>query len=901
MTTVESYLAAPSQSFWRWEDNGNVVTWSDGQTIAFRQEIATVYRRLRTQELPPFGAVVLLLAACRDSWSDSPSRVGLLSGMLVSRRRSKWLPLLTDVCNQLEKVRGLDAKLRTAADSKAELAAMVFEGQGGSTDINLWDQVLHELDHGLSESTCRAARPPDGVSRSLRDLRWLKRGLHRVDGASCENRLRTGLDQPSLVPVDVEIPRVGDARQLLVDLKDDLELGGVARLATMLLAAVHLPTPISMPAVLPTGGVSDISNRGTVDRLLLSELANDGLTLAVRVAMHEALYLRREMPPRPPARRRLVLLDSGLRMWGVPRIFATAVGLAFAAGRTSGNDVVVFRGDGDNIHGVDLTSAAGLADHLAVLCHRPHPGDSLAALAAEAEKAGGTTDVVIVTGCDVFSDPAFQRLLAASPLPEMHVALVDREGGFQLLLRSRRGQKMLRTASFAIDDILSASRAPSPPLIDSSSREMPAVFRENPFPLRLSYAIDAERSWHVTAVGAFTFCRDGRLLHWTEPGRGGVQYAEGLPEGNLHWAATRLDENGTLAIVGTQRRHGLHLVMLDTNRAECRPVPLEITFDNPQYAFVHDGVAFVGNATTLQACHRQTGEFLAAHSFANSITAARQVHSRFFAFPHKASGMTHWKAAFFDGAQIAFHEFYQEATAAGRVVSVFESEAYEGPVAVLRSGTLVTCGTGHRRETTFGGLPPSGISVEAVSRNGTRLLIRSEGSPQRKVVDVVKGAWTFQPLEAEAFALMKHVTLRHRFSAIGVDGDGRLTLVGRRDSLWPVMAETSFGLPSAASHRPLRLRQSFEPLGEAQATRYALSVARFADGSRVTLDARGLLHLRSSDEALPELTLVLVEGHGGGWISTSGVWGRPFFHDRDAGDLAAAPTEIMQAFVKHLE
>ena len=46
--------------------------------------------------------------------------------------------------------------------------------------------------------------------------------------------------------------------------------------------------------------------------------------------MNEALYLRRETPPSNPPKHRAVLLDSGVRLWGVPRVFATAVGMALA-------------------------------------------------------------------------------------------------------------------------------------------------------------------------------------------------------------------------------------------------------------------------------------------------------------------------------------------------------------------------------------------------------------------------------------------------------------------------------------------------------------------------------------------------------------------------------------------
>ena len=60
--------------------------------------------------------------------------------------------------------------------------------------------------------------------------------------------------------------------------------------------------------------------------------------------MNEALYLRRESPPHTPPRRRRLLLDAGLRTWGVPRVFVAAVGLAVAARSDEKISVDAFRG-----------------------------------------------------------------------------------------------------------------------------------------------------------------------------------------------------------------------------------------------------------------------------------------------------------------------------------------------------------------------------------------------------------------------------------------------------------------------------------------------------------------------------------------------------------------------------
>ena len=139
--------------------------------------------------------------------------------------------------------------------------------------------------------------------------------------------MQTGLDQ-LLKAAKLELPVVDRARSLLAELDKDPEWRGLARLTRNLMAAVSLPQPVSDHDDLPLGGVSDITNRGQLDRLLLSELAQDDLMFTARMAVNELLYLRRETPPRPHAETRWLLLDSGLRLWGVPRIFATAVALA---------------------------------------------------------------------------------------------------------------------------------------------------------------------------------------------------------------------------------------------------------------------------------------------------------------------------------------------------------------------------------------------------------------------------------------------------------------------------------------------------------------------------------------------------------------------------------------------
>jgi|694.fasta_scaffold04143_12 hypothetical protein len=898
MTTAEYYFAPPEPSFWRWQDGGSVVTWTDGHTIAFRQELVTVYKRLQTQSLPPFGAVLLVLAACRDSWNESIHRLGLIDGLIQGGQQQDRLELLISASEELARIYAIEGPLRTRPEAKAEIAAMIFEGQGESPLPGVFAAIIGELEAGLSESTLTPARPSSGLTEIVRDLAWLRRGAGRVSVESLTLRLDTGLDQSLMpAPVKLDLPAAGDARKLVLDLMDDPELGGVARLAKLLLAAVHLPTPMSCPEELPVGGVSDISNRGSIDRLLVSELANDGLTLAVRVAMNEALYLRRESPPRPPARRRLVLIDAGIRMWGVPRVFATAVGLAFAAGADDAVDVQLFRSAGGAIKTIDYANAAGLTEHLSELDHRVHPGNALAALAAEATSKETAADVIVVTGQDVVRDQAFQKTLAALPLLEVYLAVVSRDGQFELWLETARGKKVIGKAAFALDDVLFPPKKPTAPLLLEHHPDLPAIFHAPHFPLRMSCHIDVERSWHVIDFGTLTYCRDGRLLHWNEPSRGAVQLAEGLPEGNLHAAISRRGQAGGLAIVGKLTRRGLHLVTFDSEDGVGRHVPLEITIERPLYAFFHQDVAFVGDARTLNACHVPTGKLLAERS----LEGHRHHRSRFYTFPIGTIGYAawSWRAATCDGSRIEFVEFYKDIAAGERVNTAFDSVCHEGPMVLTSAKRLIHCGERKQHTIPLKVNESSLFGIHSVSRNGRRLLLSQKGSSRLQVYDIATGKYGPEELEAEVIASMKTLTLRHRFLGIGIDARGRLGLIGKRDSFWPLSVETALGLTAQPSTEAVRLQQSFERMAT-DAIRYDLSIARFTDGSSAVLDSRGLLHLRSSDASLPEITLVLVQGQGAGWISTGVTWGSSFFHDGPTVNTRPHPVEVVHEFGKRL-
>ena len=148
-----------------------------------------------------------------------------------------------------------------------------------------------------AESHDRIGTAVHRVLRLIRTANSLAAGMPFESVAELEQLLTTGIVDTVESPEAPLLDQRAQTRRLLEQLSDDNELSGFARLAQQLIAAISLPRTLSEPDELQIGGVSDISNRGHLDQLLLSELAQDDLTLAVRLALNEALYLRRESPP----------------------------------------------------------------------------------------------------------------------------------------------------------------------------------------------------------------------------------------------------------------------------------------------------------------------------------------------------------------------------------------------------------------------------------------------------------------------------------------------------------------------------------------------------------------------------------------------------------------------------
>jgi hypothetical protein len=895
------YLAPNANAFWTWSDDGEVLTWPNGRTIVFREELRTIIEWLTPSGLPPLGALLLLLAACRDGWGERSSDEAIVPAIFGETRDDPLLRIPTDLHDALlglDAVAKLPAEQRRGVAAKATLAESVFEANRrvppavgravaslltGTLDVDMFTAV-------------GPTRPLAGVIEALGELR---RGFSRLHPDSLKLRSRTGLDQLVVAAKSQLMPDVS-LRDFVTDLIGDEELRGLGRLARELMAAVQLPRAISEPDDLPLGGVSDVTNRGPLDRLLVSELAHDDVTLATRVALNEALYLRRESPPKTPPADRLLLIDCGIRLWGVPRVFAAAAALALAATSDRRANVRVFRATRHGMAAGDLATREGLIAHLEVLETAPHPAVALRPFLARLVEAP-RADAVLITHEDALTDGDFRRELDAHDQP-LYVATVARNGRFRLSFVSRRGVRSVREAAFDLEKLLAPAQQPVAPLLrPNAGTDLPAIFAASPFPLFLPDTIDLGAATHHAKHGAVTVSKDGRLLHWPMAGQGSRQLSASVPKGKV-WIVS-VNETGVVRLVVGGGEHGpLWLVRASLGGSGSIVDEISNHTESPRGVVENRQVLFVvyNRHVETARCGDETRAWI-------ELPARISWRGgRFF------SDGEAWHALDFDGMAPRLERVSLPPKLAGQdILCMFDRIGLDGPWVITKTTNLVCTVTG--ATTPLDSLVTPLVPAVVVSRDGHRVAFFAARAENRAVgsrlavvqlpnesatafrVRSVKAKNLGMAVEPEMARHVRSPVLRRHARSAGVWDHGllSLTIEGRRQVQLELDQQGTLRWSSTSRGTGQRAAVAFQPVESPEGTRTELAVAAWPDGTRIWLDGRGLLHLRSSDPRQPEVTLVLVcDKPVAGWTSDGKVWGTPYFTGLERA--SRAPDDVVR-------
>lgn len=810
------YFNPPKPCFWRWAETESIIEWQNSTTICYREELEHVLRSLVGTGLPPLASALLLLAACADTWPNEMSSVAL-------RRLPHTVPegpndphsgvleqYVSKTLQFMELVRALPAALRQA-EPKIHLFKSVFDAQAPRVNVELSGPVLDEWSSGRLDDMLRRFGNNVATRRGLQnDLNCFVQALKRFPTTEAlALHLRTGLDKlPEPETPAPEIPN--QPLDLFERLAQDPRTAGLARLAQHLGAALRIPMHTQGASDQPLGGVSDVTNRGNFDRLLLSELAHDDLSLMARLVNNEALYLRREEPPRQDARPRFILLDTTLRMWGVPRVFALAAALAWARSSRQVRPPVPVAAvglGGKAFSALDLESFEGVVAALELLDVAPHGGVALQAF-ARAAQTQAAADTMLITDAQLLHQPEFALALAEAKPALRFLLTVDRSGELQLYEYQNGHRVPISAARYDLEELLFKASAPARrlPPISVSGITTPAFLQQVPAPLyfpTVGLRVLTSNTYFPRHIGVLSVTSVQRMLYWPRDKYGAQEVLPVIEDGNYSFGD---DERTVYVLVSSQSQLVFYALTVDTGAV----VRVDLSAEIPS-GIAPTKVLYISGYFYLWFPARTTDP---RNILVASITVfdckRQQIAAR---------GNTNWPNG-------------QAATLNHQHVKQLINNGYN----VLQRVTKVGL-------TDAGELLIEGQELRVVSNSGTlahELRLRSK-RPESQVRVLAQ-------VSTETFAL------------------------------------------TANKRLPFRL-------------------FRWPNGSEAVLDPRGLLHLRSANASVPEITLVLIINQPiAAWVADDDsvcgtVCGSTYFTGPNPSRQMAVPEfyrQYIQRFIDHL-
>jgi len=908
MTTVSAEIAAlrylhqPADSFWKWTDDGGAIQWFNGPTIVFTAELLVILRQQHaagTRGLPPLGATILLVAATRQNWTDTNQ--AKLSEFANCNSISEYLPR---VLEGLDKIHLLAADVRTSLEAKQWIAEFMFQ-RSARTAVETAREVLRilgdvEETFWVNDGHAWADQSKGTLLSSINELEY---GIERVTSDKLRMLRETGIEEIPVAPEEqIEFPEYASIKSLVSDLHADKELYGVARAAQQLMSVMSLPRPLVRDDQVEQGGFSDIANRGALDRLLLSELAYDDLTLAVRVAVNEAMYLRRESPPNNSQRRRVFLLDSGLRMWGVPRFLGTSVAVALASQLQSEKDqdtevFTAFSASGPRLEEVNLSQRKGIATHLNSLHPELDPSGSFPKLVESLDSFEEESEVVVITSPEALADVEFRdsvAKLAQQTQGTSFVVTVTREGETRLHEMTRSGCKPLQRIQFDLEKVFS-----NPPISKAQpARKLPAILGIKEFPLLLSYHYKSDsRVWGIGNDMMLAITNDSRLMLSFGSKHGAIQLMEYIKPANHWWSSREAIDSVWYSIIGNLQKNDFRLLHFNQDDLSVEETPLQLNQAPVAFCQHAENIFFIGQ-TYVSMIDKTTGM-----TSLNRLELGDKIYKRGRYF---VSGSSLLEKRYALGNQGLAPTF--ELLPPGPVeldsdnCTMFDSNAVEGTVGFFESGFLYFWS--QSKAIKIQNWTENQMWIDDICPSGNEIIFRSHASRLKTKIEVKTGTLTKPPGYLHNFhqlqvqKLVGQHQLRTKFLSIAVHDGEFLSLVTRNQSriVIKLFNENIHLVPVA--HRGIQHSKiRFQKVRSGASIGFRLQMAKWNDGSQAWIDSRGLLHLKSSDEEIPELTMVLTDQASGGWLSNGRVWGNRFFL-RQSNPVHATNKYVMDIITK---
>ncbi len=520
---TNNYFSCPENYFWKWDDNGEVITTIEGETICYREDLVMILNRLEPVGFPHLGTILFILLASKNKDID----IFFKSASFKNFTRKSKVPqsIGWKAVEMLKAINQLSPSLRTS-HARAHLIQELSKRFSKNIPTQSCAFILDAFKSGQHDHVFFIKKAGGLKIEAEEDFKNLAAAFDYFENEEkLALLLRTGLDQ-IVEKVDFKVEQEPVQENIFQILDKDNKTARFSRLAKHLIASMAVPVKLSQSAEQLYGGISDISNRGNYDKLLLSELAHDADTFMARIVNNEALYLRKEAPPSRADMMRCVLIDTTIKMWGTPKVFAIAAALANS--QQKGTVVTAFGIGGHDIIPLDLGTKAGVIKGLEL--QNPYLDCSSAFEKIDQLKTFTTAEELLFVTSETHLDEVSEDPFLAKILMKINYLItVSRGGNLKLFQVTEGRKKLVKKLKFDLDELLHK------PLKDGLKRRGESIefdFLDNEFPLLFpSCRIDFKQLYGNHARGVIGVNEQQRLLLWRNSSKGAIELIQRIEEG----------------------------------------------------------------------------------------------------------------------------------------------------------------------------------------------------------------------------------------------------------------------------------------------------------------------------------------------------------------------------------
>ncbi|WP_163408196.1 ribosomal protein L7/L12 [Flavobacterium ajazii] len=459
----QRYFQSFADYFWEWDNQifssdsvFETITIPNGQTIAYEKFVFEILEHLSQNSFPPFGTLLLAITATNH---DSDLAIAMIDTWAKSREISKTFPVehsfrLGAAIGFMKQLSALPDEYKTG-EKRLKLFQTIFEGCHNRISSEKAAKILDEYKnhrHHLVRASVKEAFNEANFIKDFRTLAMLKVRfpkvqsiLNAMEGIPHED-LKDKLEEEIL-----EEKKPSDSADFVEELIQDERTFQVGSLIKRLWSGLNIPLHHSHPGQQPLGGISDLTNKGDFDKLVISEFAYDDDVFMSRIANNEALYIQREVPPEEDKFERILLLDISLKNWGNPKILSFASAIAIARHPKADIKCRVFV-VGHEVKEVSLDTIHQVIDSLGELNSKLDCSAGLESFFQQNKINGETQEVFLFSSEDSLKQVRMQNVISTYFSEIKYVFEMEMES-IKVYKNQNKGRKMLQHIIMPLDEL----------------------------------------------------------------------------------------------------------------------------------------------------------------------------------------------------------------------------------------------------------------------------------------------------------------------------------------------------------------------------------------------------------------------------------------------------------------